>query len=232
MKMRINKAEYTVAAGELAFITPMTAHSLPMNTRNNKVLVIVVGAALFRENFSQFSALSVTSPLINLSEDTEDLRKLRELLFECANIYNSPDDIDKLIIKGNIYRICAYLLKWLKDMQALKSENGDMTSVASVEKALELIYQRYYEPITVDDAAIETGYGKSNFCKIFKHVTGYTFHTLLNMHRCENACGLLSESDVSVAEIAQMVGFSEAKTFCRVFKTVLGVTPGEYRKRI
>ena len=35
---------------------------------------------------------------------------------------------------------------------------------------------------------------------------------------------------MSIAEIAQEVGFGVAKTFCRVFKNIAGITPGEYRK--
>ena len=229
LRMRINKTEYTLFKGDLAFITPMTAHSLPTNTRTNKALGIIVGASLLKENFSQFSTLSVASPLIKLSEDTEYSRKLSELLFECAELCHSTDNTDQLLIKGNIYKICSYLLKLLNDGKAIKKEIGNMTAVAAIETALEIIYGNYAEQITVKDAAIATGYGKSNFCKIFKHVTGYTFHALLNMHRCENACGLLTESTASISEIAQTVGFSEAKTFCRVFKSIFGITPGEYR---
>ena len=41
------------------------------------------------------------------------------------------------------------------------------TKEEALQKALELIHSRYAEPITVEQAADITGYGKSNFCKIF-----------------------------------------------------------------
>ena len=52
----------------------------------------------------------------------------------------------------------------------------------------------------------------------------------LNRQRIKSSYGLLSETTMSIAEIAQEVGFGEAKTFCRVFKNIAGITPGEYRK--
>ena len=79
-------------------------------------------------------------------------------------------------------------------------------------------------------AADLAGYGKSNFCKIFKAITGDTFHNVLNRHRIENAYMYLSETDMTVADIGSEVGFSDTKSFCRVFKSIIGSTAGEYRR--
>ena len=46
-------------------------------------------------------------------------------------------------------------------------DNPNIHSVANIDNALELVYYHYNEKVTVDDAARLTGYGKSNFCKIF-----------------------------------------------------------------
>lgn len=41
---------------------------------------------------------------------------------------------------------------------------------------------------------------------------------------------IFPEEDMAVADIAAEVGFSESKAFCRVFKAIYGVTPGQYRR--
>jgi len=46
----------------------------------------------------------------------------------------------------------------------------------------------------------------------------------------EHAEGLLAESEDSVQSIALQVGYANSITFGRVFKRVVGVTPGDYRK--
>ncbi len=230
--MTVAKTEYKVSAGELVFVSPMTAHSI-ISSQNTKstVLVVIVGATFLRRNFSQLSSICFSSPVLNLSNDTPTARALKSLLLECAELCGSSDPTDELILMGNIYKICAYVAKAADDHgETVNGAQKDIKAISTVEKALELIYYHYNEPITVENAATETGYGKSNFCKIFKNITGYTFHSMLNKYRCESACGLLSETDMSVSEIAQTVGFYEAKTFCRVFRSFFGITPGEYRK--
>ena len=100
----------------------------------------------------------------------------------------------------------------------------------NIDKALDLIYYNYKEPLTVEYAARITGYSKSNFCKTFKKIVGESFHTTLNRQRIRCSLDLLSATDLSVAEISSEVGFSEAKAFCRVFRAIYGTTPGKYKR--
>jgi YesN/AraC family two-component response regulator len=132
------------------------------------------------------------------------------------------------MITGNIYKIFAIILSQFTEISA--DVTKDMKAVANIEKALDLISRSYAEPITVDMAANLTGYGKSNFCKIFKNIVGDTFHNVLNRKRIENALVYLEETAMPVAEISSAVGFSDVKSFCRVFRSITGKTAGEARK--
>ena len=71
---------------------------------------------------------------------------------------------------------------------------------------------------------------KGNFCKTFKQITGDTFHQFLNKYRVKMACVLLELTDYSVETIASEVGFADAKSLCRVFKSIKKMTTGQYRK--
>ena len=94
-----------------------------------------------------------------------------------------------------------------------------------------MIYYDYASPLTLDDAASATGYGKSNFCKIFKEITGDTFHNVLNRQRIQSACDLLKETNLPISDIAIQIGFGEPKTFCRIFRSITDMTPRDYRKK-
>jgi AraC-like DNA-binding protein len=59
---------------------------------------------------------------------------------------------------------------------------------------------------------------------------GTTFTTLLNEIRQDLAHRYLREQDISLTEIAFLLGFSESSVFSRAFKRWMGVTPSEYRK--
>lgn len=57
-----------------------------------------------------------------------------------------------------------------------------------------------------------------------------SFNVIIDKKRIEAACHLLSETNLSIAEIAGRAGLCEPKTFCRVFRSIKGITPGTYRK--
>lgn len=227
----IDKTSYKVAEGEMILIPPMASHEFPKHDDEGaRILSIIIGPTLLKEHFNKFSGECFSSPLCRFDDTVKTHRKLRNLLLECAELVDSQQDTAELLIKGNLYKIMAYILTSFARTCNESAQTNDFKMVAKIEKALELIYYHYAEPITIDNAADATGYGKSNFCKIFKNIVGDTFHNVLNRQRVENACILLKETATPISEISQQIGFGETKTFCRVFKTVMGLTPGGYRK--
>lgn len=184
---------------------------------------------LLRKKFNSFTAGGFSSSVRTLDGSTRGLAELRSLIEESVELKMNPAEHSDLIITGNVYKICAIILS--EFTESICESTVDMKSVENVEKALDMIHNRYAEPITVDMAAEITGYGKSNFCKIFKKITGDTFHNALNRQRVENACIYLDETTMPISKIAAAVGFTELKTFCRAFKQITGITPGDRRKQ-
>lgn len=52
----------------------------------------------------------------------------------------------------------------------------------------------------------------------------------LHKIRIDQSCALLVGNRLSIAEIAQAVGYEDAKYFSEIFKRMLGMTPGAYRR--
>ncbi len=223
----IDKKKYLLKSGDIAVILPMQSHEV-LKGGDHESFMAVLGISLLKKYFTPFSKREFKSPIYSITDSKEDF-SIKQILSETALLTRQNGIRVELLITSNLYRICAFLLDKLCIENQNKVEN--LTQIESLEKALDLIYYNYFEQITIDDVAKATGYGKSNFCKIFKKVTGYTFHDFLNRRRIEVALGLLTQSDMTVTGVSQEVGFSEAKTFCRVFKQIKGVTPLEYRKQ-
>ena len=128
---------------------------------------------------------------------------------------------------------CGELLLQLQEgSEASQQKNRRLHDIKKIDKALETIYNSYFMPLNIESVSASCGYSKSNFCKIFKNITGNTFHDTLNRHRIEIACTLLGETNDSIEKIAQETGFADAKSFCRVFRKIMGKSAGEYRKGI
>lgn len=223
---------YSLNEGDFAIVSPMIAHEFPQNNASCKRMTIELGYAFLGEFFESFAAQNTSCHLYKKSklQHTAFYKQLITLLDETASLHLSKANFCELSIKGNLYKIAAMLLQTLYNAQTSDIQNRKLNDIKRIDQSLEIIYNRYYETLNIEDISAACGYSKSNFCKVFKEITGDTFHNTLNRHRIEIACILLRESDDPIEKIAHETGFSDAKSFCRVFKKHMRQNAGEYRK--
>ena len=74
------------------------------------------------------------------------------------------------------------------------------------------------------------GYHPYHINRIMRELTGLTTHEYVTTRRVERAKTLLTETNLTMTEIAQTLGFADSGHFSRVFGKYVGVTPSEYRK--
>ena len=65
--------------------------------------------------------------------------------------------------------------------------------------------------------------------KVFRKVTGLTVVDFLNRHRIDMAKKLLLDTDLSIADIGDMVGFQSEAYFSNVAKKVTGMSPAKLK---
>ncbi len=85
------------------------------------------------------------------------------------------------------------------------------------------------EAIGVEELAKQCGYSRSHFSRLFHELQGMTPGEFLNDLRLTLALRLLQTERLSVKEIAQRCGFTDASYFCRVFRKRYGITPERFR---
>ena len=66
--------------------------------------------------------------------------------------------------------------------------------------------------------------------RVFKRETGHTLLWYHNAVRCEKAMKLLSDSDLSVSEISETVGFVSPAHFSHIFRKMTGTAPSTWRE--
>ena len=230
----INNTEYVLSEGDIAVITPMTPHEVGKNFNSNNLrLTVEIGPALLGEQFYPFVSINPANGIFLLKKEQNNpiYRLLRSLLDETVATLSEKPPFYNLITKGNVYKISAALLTLLAE--AFEESKTALKSLVDIEKignAINVIYNRYDERLSLDMVSSLCGYSKSNFCKTFKMITGESFHSMLNRHRIEVACLRLREYNTSIEELALSVGFADGKSFCRVFKKIMGKSTGEYLK--
>lgn len=95
---------------------------------------------------------------------------------------------------------------------------------------LEYLDNNYDEKITVNTLAERSFYNPSYFSRIFSETFGMSITEYIKEKRFEKACELLSDTDLSVEDIATKSGYRDSGAIFKHFKKKLGITPTEYRK--
>ena len=84
--------------------------------------------------------------------------------------------------------------------------------------------------VTADNFAMGLGYGRTNFFKKVKQLTGMTPNDYIRKIRLEKAAELLLTTNMTAAEVAYKVGFDDQYYFSKSFKRYFGQPPSQYRK--
>ena len=84
--------------------------------------------------------------------------------------------------------------------------------------------------LTVEHMAAVAHLSVYHFARQFKRATGLPPHQYVILRRVERTKQLLQAgTDLSLAEVAARVGFSDQSQFTHHFKRLVGVTPGQFR---
>lgn len=100
-----------------------------------------------------------------------------------------------------------------------------------VAEAIRYIREHAVEGLRVSDVIRQAVERPSTLERRFKEALGRTIKAEITRVRLERAKLLLSETDATVASVAERTGFMEPKYFCEVFRKHEGVTATQYRQR-
>lgn len=162
--------------------------------------------------------------VVENNEKYERIRsRIGQLLGECS-LHMSEYTFNK---RSQIYALLDDLMtNFLVDEIQMKSGSADMR----VEMMLQYINAHYLENLTASEVAERIYMSPSSFSRFFKKTMSMNFPEYLNELRLHHALWQLCHTGDSVTSIAQNHGFSNASSFCRLFKDLYGVSPASYRK--
>ena len=102
-------------------------------------------------------------------------------------------------------------------------------SAYRIHHVMNAILSRPEADHSLEAMAAEAGLTPSHFCRVFKKATGITPHQYVMKARLDRAQELLGSSDLSIATIADQLGFTSQSHFTRAFRQYAGQTPSGWR---
>lgn len=202
--------------------TPLS-FSQPWNREKDFFYIIISGMQaqhfynMIRKSNSLFHTNQLSSILdhfLNLFEI--DYRSSKNILM---NQMEAGVQIHQLLL--DLYRLSQNILA-AKDLTPVQD--------TAVNTAIRFIQEHYQDDLDVDTICNSISFSKFYFCKLFKEHTGMTVHQYVTEFRINKSKDLLSYSKLSIAAVANSVGFKNALTYTRCFEKLVHMTPTEYRK--
>lgn len=170
----------------------------------------------------KLTGITEKNPIINVPCHSD----MKNIMEDMIVIKNKTYE-ERLRLKGLLYIFLAELVK-IKGFKQRNTLNN--ISEIYLTQAVDYIEKNYSNGIGVEDIANYLGIDRSYFTRLFTKEAGYTPRHYLTEFRIKKSLHLLSNTMLTVADIARSVGYNDGFSFSKAFKRITNQTPTEYRK--
>ncbi|MBQ4119360.1 MAG: helix-turn-helix transcriptional regulator [Clostridia bacterium] len=205
-------------AGELFVAFPNQIHYYE-KTVIGRYIVIIFSPELI---YGMEDILYNNIPKLNLLSES----KMRDFANIILNIVNAGGDFSHTVRVGLMNQLLAGILPEFELMPRIKTNNTTLQSV------LNYCTKNFSNDLTLDILAEDLHISKFHISHLLNQKLGISFSAYLNNIRVHKACSLLNNSQNKISDISEEVGFGSIRSFNRAFKSVMNMTPIEYRNQI
>lgn len=231
----VQHQSYIVQAGDLVLIQPQFVHSIEQHDQDKmEYYNILFHFSLLDHGPGDPCYEKYMKPLHDRTKLVEvhldSAHELNPLLMpyvqELIGTYKQP--ACELLVKSQLFGLLHHLSRHSREIGNL--DRSLQSTYERLKSVLALVHAHYAEPISIAEGAAVCGFSESHFRKLFRELTGASFNQYIKSFRLEKAAVLLLETNMSVAEIADQVGFHNYSYFSRAFAQVYQASPLVYRK--
>lgn len=212
---------HAVEAGDVLVIPPGEAHSYGADEQRPWTIFWVHVKGDLVPSLLGELGINSTKPVVHIGESAELLALFEELLDVVEHGYAAS----RLLYASQILGHLIGLLIW----DSRGNSKGDLDTAQKVAESITYMKQHLDQHATAASFAALANLSESHYRSLFKRQIGYApvdYFIRLRMHK---ACQLLDTTRLNVKQIASTVGYEDPLYFSRVFKSVMELTPTQYR---
>ncbi|HHU81818.1 MAG TPA: helix-turn-helix transcriptional regulator [Firmicutes bacterium] len=132
-------------------------------------------------------------------------------------------------------RSCFFELLFLVErIFSAEKKTGEMVFAnlsPEIKEIIHYLHINYRNPITISELTKVFHINRTTLAQRFAKETGYTVIKYLTHLRISLAAMILRDTELSISEIIEKIGFNNLTHFGRTFQKYTGFTPSEYRKK-
>ena len=158
------------------------------------------------------------------------MRAKNEIDHIFSELYSVPDCLQKPYFKIKVQELLLFLcmVDVLKEKQREQYTSPHVEIVKEIHK--KLVGNLQARP-TIDELSKEYLINTATLKDTFKGIYGQPIGAYMKEYRIKQAAVLLRQTQATIAEIANKVGYENQSKFATAFRDILKIAPAEYRKQ-
>lgn len=237
----LRKTLETWAGGKYEIVTTSNAHSAMEVLQQKKIHLLITDIAMPEiTGLEMLKALNENNhfPVVIIISAYSDFKYAQEAielgvisyLLKPINKKKLIEEVEKALqVEEKRHRVD--IIEKVVDDRLVTMKVEEQVE-GSVKKAICYVDAHLNKSLSLKEVANHVHLNPSYFSVLFKEQTNITFSEYLTRSRIQKAKNLLVTTDLSVDQITELVGYSTAKYFIKIFKELEGVTPSKYKKKI
>ena len=232
--VQINEEEIICNEKDILLIPSGQLHSLIAPPKGERIIMQVDFSALYKLNkLDPLLHLINSYKLIRFCHEPELATQLGTYLSDIEEEYFLYPPFVESSIHSLLLRFLVMIGRNHINQNREFSRSASSKQYEYVEKFMDIcqyITDHCTENLTVDALALQAGFSKFHFSRLFKQFTNMSCYDYLISQRISYAEQLLLTPGLSITEVAMQSGFNSLSTFNRIFKTIKKCTPSEYKR--
>ncbi|WP_426445277.1 AraC family transcriptional regulator [Paenibacillus sp. S-38] len=240
--MIVNNVRYDIKPGMLCIFQPYQLHHLQLEYADNQCFersMAIFEPTMFEVYFEKWPSLHAFFKYIFLGKLPFPCLYVIEDLAILDSVFRNMHDQWPHVLESEQYEeislFLVVLFRALKQLwDKLNVHAGDYQTRRKnhqVENILNWIESHYTVPYRLDEMAKSLHLSPYHLSHLFKEATGISISEYITTRRIHQSILLLTNTNKPISFIAEEIGLMSPSYFCKVFKSHMGLTPHQYRKR-
>ena len=233
INLYIDSEKYVIKENQIEIINIDEVHSLDSNDPYNKVIRFQIDPYFFEKYYGDIENMlfytNSSEKDAQLGDEYEELREYLSQIY-CEAVQKQDDydeEIEDILVKL-LYHLINNFNYLIYENEELKFNKEQLQRYHSISK---YIYNNFEKNLTLQDISNKEYLSTHYLSREIKYSTGYSFTEYLNLIRVRESLKLLLDSDMTLSEISEEIGFSHTRYYNKHFKLHYELTPLQFRKK-
>lgn len=230
-----DEGEHPIGEGSVLFIRPGVLHGYD-KIDNLRLYNILLGSEVFSREMPDLSEMPGFKTFFLQPEDNIPICKLTsyqltETIFLLREIKSESERLD--FGKGSSAMAYTKLLQMVIKIARINNPKPQTSGGTTAQRLLPImlfIEQNLHRSLTIEELVSVAHMSASTLNRQFKAYTGWAPVEFHIHRRIAYACSLILKRDMSMEELSEATGFSDANYFSRQFRSHMHMSPKQYKK--